>query len=273
MNADPQTPAPPAVLATLLARMRAASPGDAGGDALGAAPRPRGQGAEARSAPRPADPRDRRAVPADHRDLRAVPLDADRVAVFTAAATAAGVIVHHARGTAWLPTVLAVLEKLGARRILLEPADTTAFRAADAEALAAALRAAGREPLVRPDDDTLFEGVDAAVAGVAAAIAETGTLVTASGPQTARGTSLVPPALVLLVDPAQIVGDLLDYFADPGLAAALPANLNLITGPSKTADIEGVLVTGVHGPGHVHGVLRGGGGEPGGPNAPRTPVF
>ncbi len=245
MNADSRPPAPPATFDALLARLRAAAPRAAGGDARGAAPGERAVSADSPDAP----------LPGDHLDLRAVPPDADRVAVFTAAATAVGVTVHRAARQAWVPVVLAVLEKLGARRILLEAADHTAFRAAEAEALAAALRAAGREPLVRPDDDTLFDGVDAAVAGVTAALAETGTLVTATGPQTARGTSLVPPALVALVDPAQIVGDLLEYFADPRLGATLPANVNLITGPSKTADIEGVLVTGVHGPGHVHCVL------------------
>ena len=249
MNADarePPLPATPATLDALLARLRATTPRDPGGDAPAAAPGGPAEPAETRGAP----------LPADHLDLRAVPPNADRVAVFTAAATAAGVTVHRAARLAWVPVVLDVLEKLGARRILLEAAEHTAFGAAEAEAVAAALRAAGREPLVRPDDDTLFEHVDAAVAGVAAAIAETGTLVTATGPQTARGTSLVPPALVVLLDAAQIVGDLLDYFADPRLAATLPANVNLITGPSKTADIEGVLVTGVHGPGHVHCVLR-----------------
>ncbi len=86
------------------------------------------------------------------------------------------------------------------------------------------------------------------------AVAETGTVVCTSGPQSARGSSLLPPIHIALVSEAQLVADLFDLF--PRLAAGeLPANVNLITGPSKTADIEGVLVTGMHGPGAVHLVL------------------
>ena len=70
----------------------------------------------------------------------------------------------------------------------------------------------------------------------------------------ARGASLIPPVHIALLDRTQIVGDLFDYF-DRLASTGLPANINLITGPSKTADIEGILITGVHGPGVVHVLL------------------
>ena len=56
---------------------------------------------------------------------------------------------------------------------------------------------------------------------------------------------------VAIVERSQIVPDLLDAFAmlhERGLSN-LPSNITLITGPSKTGDIELQLTTGVHGPG------------------------
>jgi hypothetical protein len=92
---------------------------------------------------------------------------------------------------------------------------------------------------------------DMIVTDVAAAIAETGSLVCWTRNQP-RGASLYPPLHVAIVHEPQIVPDLADFFAALDPAAIMPSHICLVTGPSKTADIEGVLVTGVHGPGRVH---------------------
>lgn len=96
--------------------------------------------------------------------------------------------------------------------------------------------------------------VDAGLTGVAWAVAETGSLVLASSPAAGRMTSLAPAVHVALIRPEQIVPDLLDLFAIMP-QAGLPSGGVLVTGPSKTADIELNLVTGVHGPGFVHAIL------------------
>ncbi len=116
------------------------------------------------------------------------------------------------------------------------------------------MSAAGIEVTRQRDDDTLFS-VPAAVTGVAAAIAETGTLICDTGGGAVRGCTLIPPVHVAVVGRSQIVGDLFDWFMLVGPAASAVANINMITGPSKTADIEGILITGVHGPGRAHVVL------------------
>lgn len=92
---------------------------------------------------------------------------------------------------------------------------------------------------------------DIGITSVDLAIAETGTLLVCSQPGQERLASLLPPMHVALVERSQIVPDLLDAFQilhDRGLAN-LPSNITLITGPSKTGDIELQLTTGVHGPG------------------------
>ncbi len=92
-------------------------------------------------------------------------------------------------------------------------------------------------------------------------IAETGTLALAARPDEPRSLSLLPPVHLVLADHTQLLPDLFDLFAvyaRPGVAGAapaLPSGLTLVTGPSKTGDIELRLVTGVHGPGEVHVVL------------------
>lgn len=86
---------------------------------------------------------------------------------------------------------------------------------------------------------------DLGITDVHAALAETGSLVMTTSPGAPRATALVPPLHVALVFERQLRADLLDLFT-PG--APLPTTLTIVSGPSKTADIEGILITGVHGP-------------------------
>ena len=89
-----------------------------------------------------------------------------------------------------------------------------------------------------------------------AAIASTGTLVQRSDDEGGRGASLLPRVHVALLSAGRIVAssaDVLRAIAD----RPLPANVALITGPSRTGDIEMILTMGVHGPLRVHIVLIG----------------
>lgn len=78
------------------------------------------------------------------------------------------------------------------------------------------------------------------------AIAETGSIVVSAGPSKRRMSTLVPPANIVLMKRDAIVARLSD--AIPLLSSR---SLAIITGPSRTADIEGILVKGVHGPGDL----------------------
>jgi L-lactate dehydrogenase complex protein LldG len=122
-----------------------------------------------------------------------------------------------------------------------------------------------------------FFAADLGITSVDAAIAETGSLVLASDVNQARAASLLPPVHVAVLEPWQIVPDLFDLFpgeeestVQPGVkfpiapsAGApaaqeprpLPSNLVLVTGPSKTGDIQLQLTTGVHGPGTVYALV------------------
>jgi len=81
------------------------------------------------------------------------------------------------------------------------------------------------------------------------ALADTGTLVLLSSPQEARMISLLPPAHIAVVPRARILTGLDELFSILPNPAEVTSSMVLITGPSRTADIEQILVRGVHGPG------------------------
>lgn len=90
------------------------------------------------------------------------------------------------------------------------------------------------------------------------AIAETGSLVLASGPGAGRGVSLLPPIHVAVFGPEALVPGLEEAVRVLGAwhaGGSRGANVVFVTGPSRTADIELTLTRGVHGPREVHAVF------------------
>ena len=94
------------------------------------------------------------------------------------------------------------------------------------------------------------------ITGVYCALAETGSLLNLSGPETAATTSLLPETHVAIVPVSRIVASMEDAFAlIRAERGCLPRALNFISGPSRTGDIEQTIVLGAHGPSRVHLVL------------------
>lgn len=93
------------------------------------------------------------------------------------------------------------------------------------------------------------------VSGVTAFLAETGTIVLEASAKEPRLISLLPPVHVAVGYTRQLLGSLDDLLATRPLPVAETCSLVLITGPSRTGDIEQVLVRGVHGPGTIHVIM------------------
>ncbi|MEE8443221.1 MAG: lactate utilization protein [Dehalococcoidia bacterium] len=101
---------------------------------------------------------------------------------------------------------------------------------------------------------------DLGITGVDYAIAETGTCVLVPRQGVSRVVSLLPPLHVAIVEAHQVYESLDDLFALRRLAfiqgrGDMGSYLSLISGPSRTGDIEQTIVTGVHGPMEVHMVI------------------
>ena len=99
---------------------------------------------------------------------------------------------------------------------------------------------------------TLAEGSELGITTCSWAVAETGTIALYATPATGRLPSLLPTAHLALVRPSQVVKSVADglrLLADHmAQHDGPPSAVNLVSGPSRSADIEGDLAVGVHGP-------------------------
>jgi L-lactate dehydrogenase complex protein LldG len=108
------------------------------------------------------------------------------------------------------------------------------------------------------DRDELRALCSIAAVGITSAdycLADTGTLVMIASRQEARLISLLPPVHLAVVSRERILSGLDELLSTVPLPAEQSSSMVLITGPSRTADIEQILVRGVHGPGEIHVVI------------------
>ncbi len=93
------------------------------------------------------------------------------------------------------------------------------------------------------------------ITGADYALADTGTLVMLASAQDARLISLLPPVHIAIVRRERLLTGLDELLSILPHPAEQTSSMVLITGPSRTADIEQILVRGVHGPGEIHVVV------------------
>lgn len=106
------------------------------------------------------------------------------------------------------------------------------------------LSALGVETIAQDADKRAIAQCDLGITGVDFALPETGTLVLRTTPDQSRLVSLLPRVHLVILHPSALRGDLHDVFAE----IKYDQRTVLITGPSRTTDIEKVLTIGVHGP-------------------------
>ncbi len=99
------------------------------------------------------------------------------------------------------------------------------------------------------------DGDAVSLTGAVAGIAETGTLLLASGPDRPATLNFLPDTHIVVIEAGQIVGSYEQAWDRLRQAGPLPRTVNLITGPSRTADIELQVQLGAHGPRRLHIVL------------------
>lgn len=164
----------------------------------------------------------------------------DPVARFARELTALGGIVH---------VVPAGGVQAKVRALLAEQDITHIQMGADVPHVdVAALGAAGIEAQRGPAE-TIRAGLTGALAG----IVETGSIVLAGGHGRPLTASLIPPMHIAVLDASQLIATVDEALAMPAVRECAAGAI--VTGPSRTADIEMTLTIGVHGPGEIHVIL------------------
>jgi len=108
-------------------------------------------------------------------------------------------------------------------------------------------------------DKSALEGCDAGITACEALVAQTGSILVSSATCGGRALSILPHVHVVIARCDQVLSTLGDalHFAKSQHGGRMPSMLSFITGPSRTGDIERILVLGAHGPKELVVILVG----------------
>ncbi|MEX3923598.1 lactate utilization protein C [Paraburkholderia sp. BR10936] len=170
----------------------------------------------------------------------------ERIAQFQRMLEAAHAEVICASAATWAAELADRLAAAGVRSLLLDTA------CAEGQALEAALPSAVQaRSYAQPIEQwkaELFDTVDAGFTVARSGLAATGTLVVVPDANAPRTVSLVPPLHVALIHARTLHADLHAAVAAERWRDGMPTNLVMISGPSKTSDIQQTTAYGAHGP-------------------------
>lgn len=173
----------------------------------------------------------------------------DRIARLRSLMEAVHTEVHQCNSDNWPQWVAGLLNKRNLTNLLCAPGKEhgRALKAHFEETEQKVELLAYDQPMEAWKDE-LFWNVEASLTGTLGGIAATGTLVLWPDRHEPRLMSLVPPVHIALLKASEIHDNLYDMMVAQDWSAGLPTNVLLVSGPSKTADIEQVLAYGAHGP-------------------------
>lgn len=172
---------------------------------------------------------------------------AERMRCFTERMQAVRAEIHHAGRDTWLDKLAEICHAKGLNNLLLSP-DTAWGQTISTQA--------ERFPEIRHYDrsidgwkEEMFYSIDAAFTTTRGGIAETGTLILWPDAEEPRQMSLVPPVHIAVLETDKLYTTFAEAVQEQGwVETGLPTNALLVSGPSKSADIEQTLAYGVHGP-------------------------
>lgn len=169
----------------------------------------------------------------------------EKVSQLTQQMTAVRTEVHQLNNETWLDWIKRELPQRGSNRILIGEHQTTQ----------ALIREHDKGLVIQTYDrdiehwkHQLFNEIDVSITTTLGAIAETGSLILWPDASEPRLMSLVPPVHIALLNKNQIYATFSEALSALEWSENNPTNALLISGPSKTSDIEQTLAYGIHGP-------------------------